>query len=182
MPDAAVLPASTAEIRMLEAVQQRLAARPGVLVTARALSHFGEHALGWLALAGLGAALDRPRRARWYGAAFATAGAHGASIVVKRVIRRPRPDHPSVIVGVGTPSRLSFPSSHAASTAAATLAIGRLTGLPLLAVLLPPMLVSRMVLGVHYPSDVLAGAALGVAAATIVARRQDRSEPAGGSR
>ncbi len=91
----------------------------------------------------------------------ATAGvvaAHGTSIAVKRVVRRPRPHDPRVAVHVGTPSRLSFPSSHATSTTAAAVLFGGLLGRPG-AVLptVPAMALSRLVLGVHYPTDVLAG-------------------------
>ena len=35
--------------------------------------------------------------------------------------------------------------------------MGRITGLPLPALLVPPMALSRLVLGVHYPSDVATG-------------------------
>ncbi len=121
------------------------------------MSHFGEHAFGWAVIGGVGALVDRPRRRRWAGVAVGAVGAHAASIVVKRVVRRPRPVDPTVQVNVSTPSRLSFPSSHATSTTAAAVLLGRLTGLPLPAVLVPPMLLSRLVLGVHYPTDVLAG-------------------------
>ncbi|SLH29892.1 membrane-associated phospholipid phosphatase [Mycobacteroides abscessus subsp. abscessus] len=75
---------------------------------------------------------------------------------------------------MGTPSKLSFPSSHATSTTAAAVLLGRLTGLPLSAVLVPPMLLSRVVLGVHYPSDVLAGSALGAASASVVLAAEKR--------
>ena len=140
---------------------QRVLAKPPVVRTARAMSLFGEHALGWLALGLIGSLVDRKRRAEWLGAAAGVAFANGASIAVKRVVRRPRPDHPDIQVLVGTPSRLSFPSSHATSTTAAAILYGGLTGQKAAGVVVPPMLVSRLVLGVHYPTDVLAGSALG---------------------
>ncbi|HEY5852568.1 MAG TPA: phosphatase PAP2 family protein [Aldersonia sp.] len=156
------------EIEIVEAVQSGLGSHPAVISAARGMSHFGEHALGWVAVAGIGAALDPARRGQWAGVAVGAVGAHAASIVVKRIVRRRRPDHPNIAVNVGTPSRLSFPSSHATSTTAAAILLGRLTGLPLPAVLVPPMALSRLVLGVHYPTDVLAGTALGAASAVAV--------------
>jgi membrane-associated phospholipid phosphatase len=161
-------PPATGEVAILNAVQSTIGSHPTMIRAARGLSHFGEHALGWVAVAVTGALLDRSRRRSWAGVAVGALGAHAASIVVKRVVRRRRPQHPSVQVNVATPSRLSFPSSHATSTMAAAILLGRLTGLPLPAVLVPPMLLSRLVLGVHYPSDVLAGGALGAASAAVV--------------
>ena len=149
-----------AELRALETVQGAIA-RPPVVRVARAMSLFGEHAGGWLALGALGALADRRRRRDWLTATAAVALAHGASIGVKRVVRRPRPDDPRVRVLAGTPSRLSFPSAHATSTTAAAVLFGALLRRPLVAVLVPPMALSRLVLGVHYPSDVLAGSLLG---------------------
>lgn len=163
---------SASEVRILQTVQGTIGAKPAVVKAARGLSHFGEHALGWVAVAGVGAALDKPRRRRWAGVAVGAVGAHAASIVIKRVVRRPRPNDPSVQVNVSTPSKLSFPSSHATSTTAAAVLLGRLTGLPLPAVLVPPMLISRLVLGVHYPTDVLAGSALGAVSAAAVLRAE----------
>lgn len=156
------------EVRVLAAVQRRVDG--SAVGLARGLSHFGEHAIGWLALGALGAALDRPRRREWLVSAAGVALAHGASIGVKRVVRRPRPQHPSVEVRVGTPSRLSFPSAHATSTTAAAVLYGRLLRRPLVPVLVPPMALSRLVLGVHYPSDVVVGSALGAAVALAVRR------------
>ncbi|MGH3874729.1 MAG: phosphatase PAP2 family protein [Pseudonocardiaceae bacterium] len=158
------------EIALLTAVQRRIAVPP-VISVARALSHFGEHAAGWLVLGVLGALVDRRRRRDWLICAATVAGAHGASIGVKRVVRRHRPTDPSVAVLVGTPSRLSFPSSHAASTTAAAVLYGGLLRRPLGAVLVPPMLISRLVLGVHYPTDVLVGSALGAAIGAGMRRR-----------
>ncbi|MCA1008908.1 phosphatase PAP2 family protein [Rhodococcus hoagii] len=165
---------SASEVRILQTVQGTIGAQPAVVKAARGMSHFGEHALGWVAVAGIGAALDKPRRRRWAGVAVGAVGAHAASIVIKRVVRRPRPNDPSVQVNVSTPSKLSFPSSHATSTTAAAVLLGRLTGLPLPAVLVPPMLLSRLVLGVHYPTDVLAGSALGAVSAAAVLRAEQK--------
>ncbi len=172
-PDGTVdVPPSAGEVRVLEAVQGTLG-RPPVVRVARAMSFFGEHAAGWLAMGAIGAVVDRRRRRDWIAATAAVAVAHGASVGVKRVVRRPRPDDPRVRVHVGTPSKLSFPSAHATSTTAAAVLFGALLRKPLAAVLVPSMALSRMVLGVHYPTDVLAGSALGAAVA-VAARRAMR--------
>jgi membrane-associated phospholipid phosphatase len=162
------------EIAFLAAVQRRIGV-PQVVTAARGLSHFGEHALGWLVLGALGALIDRPRRRDWLVSAATVAAAHGTSIAVKRVVRRHRPTDPSVQVLAGTPSRLSFPSSHAASTTAAAVLYGGLVRRRLTPVLVPPMLLSRLVLGVHYPTDVVVGSVLGAAIGAGVRRRLRRS-------
>ncbi|QIS08091.1 phosphatase PAP2 family protein [Nocardia arthritidis] len=162
------------EVAVINAVQATIGAKPAVVSAARGMSHFGEHALGWVGIAAAGWLVDKPRRRQWAGVAVGAVGAHAASIVIKRIVRRPRPNDPSVQVNVSTPSKLSFPSSHATSTTAAAVLLGRLTGLPLPAVLVPPMLLSRVVLGVHYPSDVLAGSALGAASAAVVLAAEKR--------
>ncbi|GAA5096004.1 phosphatase PAP2 family protein [Nocardia iowensis] len=170
VPSAQPVPA---EVKILNAVQARIGT-PEVIKAARGMSHFGEHALGWVGIAAAGWVVDKPRRRQWAGVAVGAVGAHAASIVIKRIVRRPRPNDPSVQVNVSTPSKLSFPSSHATSTTAAAVLLGRLTGLPFPAVLVPPMLLSRVVLGVHYPSDVLAGSALGAASAAVVLAAEKR--------
>jgi membrane-associated phospholipid phosphatase len=165
-----VLPPASVEIQVLQAVQERIGTPPVVRV-ARGMSLFGEHAAGWLAIGAAGALLDRSRRRDWLTATAGVALAHGASIGVKRVVRRPRPADERVLVQVGTPSKLSFPSAHATSTTAAAVLLGPLLGRPrLLAAVVPPMAVSRMVLGVHYPTDVLAGSALGAAVGLLTRR------------
>ncbi|WP_084515573.1 phosphatase PAP2 family protein [Nocardia acidivorans] len=167
-------PAAPPEVKILNLVQGTIGRSPAVVRAARGMSHFGEHSLGWIGIAAVGALADKPRRRQWAGVAVGAFGAHAASVVIKRIVRRPRPNDPSVQVNVSTPSKLSFPSSHATSTTAAAVLLGRLTGLPLPAVLVPPMLLSRVVLGVHYPSDVLAGSALGAASAAVVLAAEKR--------
>ena len=169
---------TTGEVAVLVAVQSALADKPGVLTIARAMSHFGEHSLGWLAVSALGALLAPARRRQWITAGIGAFTAHAAAVLIKRVVRRPRPHDPAVVVNVGVPSKLSFPSAHATSTTAAAVLMGRATGLPLPVVLVPPMALSRMVLGVHYPSDVAAGVVVGAAVAegiaALAARFADR--------
>ena len=170
MPDpvgSVEIPVPTGEVRLLAGVQKRLLAVPGSRQAAVTLSHVGEHALGWMAIAAAGMAVDPARRGRWAMVGVGSFGAHATSVVVKRVVRRRRPDHPSVAVGVGTPSKLSFPSSHATSTTAFALLAGSVTGVPVAPALVPVMLASRLVLGVHYPSDVVAGAAVGAGCAAL---------------
>ncbi|MEW2165348.1 phosphatase PAP2 family protein [Streptomyces sp. NPDC007084] len=140
---------------------------PRVAAAARALSWSGEHGALWLAAGLTGAAVDRDRRSAWLRATALTATAHLASMGVKRVVRRPRPTH--VTPRVSTAGRHSFPSSHAASAAAAAVAYGAL-GASVAVPLAAAMCLSRLVVGVHYPTDVAAGAALGAAAAKLGAR------------
>lgn len=155
------------------AVQSALADRPGVLPAAKALSYFGEHSIGWVAVSLIGAVLAPRRDGSRHDFLLAGVGAfaaHAAAVLVKRVVRRKRPHHPAVAVNVGVPSQLSFPSAHATSTTAAAILLGRATHLPLPAVLVPPMALSRILAGVHYPSDVAAGVVLGAAVAGVAVR------------
>jgi decaprenylphosphoryl-5-phosphoribose phosphatase len=177
MPEAPLPEAPRGEVAALVAVQSALANRPGVLATARAMSYFGEHSIGWVAASLLGAILAPARRRQWLVAGAGAFAAHAAAVLVKRVVRRKRPHDPAVAVNVGTPSQLSFPSAHATSTTAAAILIGRASGLPLPVVLVPPMALSRLVLGVHYPSDVAFGVALGAAVARLALWLDGKGEP-----
>jgi membrane-associated phospholipid phosphatase len=170
----AEMAAPRGEVAAVVAVQSALAARPGVLAAARGLSHFGEHSIGWLAVSLVGAVLQPQRARAWLLAGVGAFAAHAVAVLIKRLVRRPRPDHPAVAVNVGTPSRLSFPSAHATSTTTAAILLARATGMPLPALLVPPMALSRILLGVHYPSDVAIGVAVGTAVATVAVRADKR--------
>jgi len=159
----------TGEVAALVGVQSALGA-PEVIGVARGMSHFGEHAAGWIGLSLLGAAVSPRRRRDWLLIGIGAVAAHGAAIVIKQAVRRRRPHHPDITVNVGTPSSLSFPSAHATSSTAAAMLLCRATRSPLPLVAVPLMALSRLVLGVHYPTDVLAGMAVGAAVAGTTAR------------
>lgn len=137
---------------------------PRVAGAARALSWAGEHGALWLGAGLAAAAVDGRRREAWLRGTALTAGAHLVSMGVKRVVRRPRPAHVEPLVR--TAGRHSFPSSHATSAAAAAVAFGAL-GVHAAWPLAAAVCVSRLVVGVHYPSDVVAGAALGALTARL---------------
>jgi undecaprenyl-diphosphatase len=68
---------------------------------------------------------------------------------------------------MATPTGLSFPSSHASSSFAAARAFSGLLPWPLLYAGAILMALSRVYLGVHYPSDIAAGAGVGTAIGSL---------------
>lgn len=100
---------------------------------------------------------------------MALAISHLPVAVIKKACRRPRPyiALPGTRTGVKPLKDYSFPSGH--STAIASVVLPFVGAFPMLgAALLPLALLvalSRIYLGLHYPSDCLAGCALGTLAA-----------------
>ena len=138
-----------------------LARRPGRTRWIRRFSHLGEHGALWLALGTAGALADGPRRGRWLRATGVVGAAYLVSTSIKLAIARKRPVVEDLPHLMATPTGLSFPSSHSTSSFAAARAYaGLLPAGPLYAAA-TLMALSRLYLGVHYPSDVAAGAALG---------------------
>jgi len=125
-------------------------------------SRLGEHGAVWTVLGAAGWAFDPARRPRWRRASMIVSVTYVLNMALKWTVRRPRPELPGLPPLTGTPTQLSFPSAHASTSFAGALCYSRL-GLPAgpLYALAAGLALSRLYLGVHYPSDVLAGAALG---------------------
>jgi membrane-associated phospholipid phosphatase len=138
-----------------------LAHAPGTVRWVRRYSRLGEHGAVWLALGVAGAGVDGARRVRWLRATGCVGGAYLLSTSIKLAIGRRRPLIEDLPHLMATPTGLSFPSSHSTSSFAAAQAFGRLVPRTPLLGAAAAMAFSRLYLGVHYPSDVAAGAALG---------------------
>jgi membrane-associated phospholipid phosphatase len=131
---------------------------------AAAYAALGESGGLWIALALAGAVADPPRRARWLAAAATVPLTLCANYVVKRAVARERPRIVDLDPFGRVPRSHSFPSAHAATSFAGAIRIAALAPrarVPLLAAA-GLMACTRPYLGVHYPSDVVAGAAVGV--------------------
>jgi decaprenylphosphoryl-5-phosphoribose phosphatase len=128
-------------------------------------SRTGEHAACWFGLGLSGALLarDHERRRAWLRGMRIVAGAYAANYAVKLCVRRRRPELDRLPPLTPTVSRLSFPSAHATTSFAAAQAYRSLAPRWALYGAAAAFALSRPYLGVHYPSDVLAGALLGTA-------------------
>jgi undecaprenyl-diphosphatase len=135
----------------------------------RTLGKAGNNGAVWFGVGVVLAIVDGSNREAWLICAVLGPIAIGLNYVVKLFVRRPRP----VLEGLpplgGAPSSLSFPSAHATSSFAVATAMTRVEPWGALAFALALALaLGRPYLGMHYPSDVLAGAILGAALGLLV--------------
>lgn len=156
------------------------------------ITRAADHGVLWVAVSAGMAALPsrRARSAAERGLASLALSSAIVNQLGKRLVPRQRPDLVSVPRkrrAVRVPTSSSFPSGHAASAAAFAVAVAIED--PQLAVPIGLLAVavgfSRVYTGVHYPSDVLAGAAVGASVAGLgaliapPARRHRSAEPRG---
>lgn len=141
------------------------AAHPRLVAALAVVSRLGD-GLAWWAL-GIGLALFGGAEGLQCAlhVALTAAVCGGVYLLAKRAIGRPRPyvHLESIRRGALPLDEFSFPSGH--TLQAVALGVVTMSYYPWAAVALVPFIlataVSRVVLGLHYPSDVLAGAALG---------------------
>jgi undecaprenyl-diphosphatase len=137
----------------------------GLLKVFQIASRLGDGVLWYVLIATL--ALLFGREGRTVALQCAVAGTSGLAIyrLLKNVLVRERPymTHAAIVCAGKPLDRFSFPSGHTLHAVSFTLIV--CTTLPLLAIVLVPAAIlialSRVVLGLHYPSDVIAGGLLG---------------------
>jgi undecaprenyl-diphosphatase len=153
-----------------------------------ALSIVGYGGLVWVALAVPVSVLAR--REPFLGLGLTAACVWSADLIalgIKLATGRPRPfeELPAVDKLLGAMAGQSLPSGHAATSFAGAVILTYLLprGAPVFFLLAVAISFSRVYVGVHYPSDVLAGAALGaVVSLTAVAILRLRRPTSAGRR
>lgn len=137
------------------------------------LSDLGE-GLGWVA-GGVALALLGGAKGRRAGVATAVASLAATYVVQQRVkplFRRVRPfvNREARVVGIRPPDH-SFPSGHTASSFAAATALAAFypKAVPVAYTLAAGVGMSRVHLGVHFPSDAAVGGVIGIGIGTFVA-------------
>jgi undecaprenyl-diphosphatase len=157
------------DLRLLRLLRTR-GHTPAVETALIRLAQAGENGLLWNAMAVAGGTLSARRRDDYVRAIEIVLVTLLLNTVVKQTVRRARPLLEEELPAL-TPvlSGRSYPSAHAATSfaGARALAAAGVPGAPLRAVAVA-MALTRPYLGVHYPSDVLAGAFLGDAVARLM--------------
>ena len=149
----------------------RWVARHALIRLFRLVSRLGDGAFWYALMAAI--ALLGGASGRWIALQMAITGLVAATLyrLLKRWTRRPRPfrAHADITAHIAPLDEFSFPSGH--TLHAVTFSLVALAHLPMLAPLLVPftllVAMSRVVLGLHYPSDVLAAMLIGIVLAAI---------------
>ncbi|MDE3025541.1 MAG: phosphatase PAP2 family protein [Acidobacteriota bacterium] len=142
------------------------------------MTRIGSWGYVWLAL-GLAVALARRRLRPFVLVLLADAAAEGLGDGIKVAVGEQRPHVPRL---VPLPQSPSFPSTHSATSFACATVLSALVprAAPGFFALATAIAYSRLYVGVHWPLDVVAGAALGVATALLLlgaSRRRSRGAP-----
>ena len=156
------------DTRLLYAMRTRFHGQRAEAV-AKWLGRIGEYGAVWLAIGIVMAFVDPDNGEDWVIAGLLGPIAIGLNFAVKLIVRRRRPVLEDLPPLGGAPSSLSFPSAHATASFACATAMTRIAPeAAVLFVLAAAIAACRPYLGMHYPSDVLAGVVLGTALGLVI--------------
>ncbi|MFE3451908.1 bifunctional phosphatase PAP2/diacylglycerol kinase family protein [Nonomuraea sp. NPDC059194] len=162
---------------------------PGLERVLPPLSRAADNALLWAGVAGTFALSGRSRlrRAATRGLLAVSLASPLVNLAGKQAFGRKRPvsDELPLARLLKTPLSASFPSGHSASAAAFATAVALEAPIAVavpVSALAAAVCFSRVYTGVHYPGDVLAGMAIGVAAGLVTRRIWPEASEAGRAR
>lgn len=144
-------------------------------------THLSDHGELWIALCIVLLFFPRTRKAGALGLFSLLLGHILTTEILKEIIARPRPflDVAGLVPAVAPPDSTSFPSGHSCAAFAAAGAWIRVLKrenvcprwvLAVPAVMAVLMALSRIYVGVHYPSDIIAGSLVGLLVSGLTVR------------
>jgi undecaprenyl-diphosphatase len=164
------------DISIMECIRQNMTS-PLMDKIMTAITHMGDYGILWIGLCIILMAVPKTRKSGFALATAMIAGLVICNLLMKNIIARPRPfvayDFPIII---NPPMGYSFPSGHSSNSfiAATVIAMGnKKLALPayIIAILIA---FSRVYLCVHYPSDIIAGAVIGMGIGCATVRLFDK--------
>ncbi|MGN0638913.1 MAG: phosphatase PAP2 family protein [Huintestinicola sp.] len=150
-------------------------------VLMKLFTHAGNWGIIWIALT-IGLLISKKHRRLGVTMAIGLVVCLAAgNLILKPLIARDRPfiADPGIILAISPPSGYSFPSGHSFSSFVSASILAKYSRKAAAFAIPTAILIafSRLYFCVHFPTDVLCGAALGIAAGLTVCRlRRDRTE------
>ena len=161
---------------ILNFIQQYIAG-PALDTVMAFITHLGDYGILWIGICLVFLTMPKHRKNGLILASAMVAGLIICNLLLKNIIARPRPfminDFPIII---NPPMGYSFPSGHSSiSFVAASVIAARYRKYAPLAYLTASLIaLSRIYLYVHYPSDVVAGALMGILIGVATVRIFDK--------
>lgn len=144
----------------------------------KAASRINDYGLFWLVLCFILLVVRKTRKGGFYQFSCIACEYVACDLIIKNLVSRTRPylALENIQILVPPEGSMSFPSGHAASSFACAYALAYAFGLRGALAYIPAVLIalSRLYVGVHYPTDVLCGAILGTLVAAVACRILDR--------
>jgi len=158
------------DVKLLRLLRTRGHSAPVELAVIR-LAQSGENGLIWHGIAAAGVAAHASKRHGYTRTMLIVLATLAVNTALKQAVGRARPvleeELPALVPVL---SGRSYPSAHSSTSFAGARALSEVLPAPPLYALACAMALSRPYLGVHYPSDILAGALLGDAVARLLTR------------